>query len=100
MIPSALLTHRNSPHFFFIQRCVPLSATQTHMEYEVYRHADAAEADFVHISDFFKNIMLEDKELCNGAQKNLNGGIFLNGELHPRAEKVTVPPQTIRWVFC
>ncbi len=99
MIPSALLTHRNSPHFFFIQRCVPLSATQTHMEYEVYRHADAADADFVHISNFFKNIMLEDKELCNGAQKNLNGGIFLNGELHPRAEKVTVPPQTIRWVL-
>lgn len=58
------------------------------MEYEVYRHNDATDAEFTEISDFFKNIMREDKDLCNGAQKNLNAGIFLNGELHPRAEKV------------
>ncbi|KAM3564071.1 hypothetical protein ARSEF4850_002010 [Beauveria asiatica] len=76
-----------TPHFFFIQRCVPISATKTHMEYEVYRSIDATETEFVDMSDFFKNIMMEDKELCNGAQRNLNGGIFLNGELHPRAEK-------------
>ncbi|XWW92648.1 hypothetical protein V2A60_000573 [Cordyceps javanica] len=76
-----------TPQFFFIQRCVPISAAQTHMEYEVYRSTDATEAAFTEISEFFKNIMMEDKELCNGAQKNLNGGIFLNGELHPRAEK-------------
>ncbi|KAJ2967804.1 hypothetical protein NQ176_g9491 [Zarea fungicola] len=76
-----------TPFFFFIQRCVPVSATQTHMEYEVYRHNDATDEEFTEISDFFKNIMREDKDLCNGAQKNLNGGIFLNGELHPRVEK-------------
>lgn len=64
------------------------------MEYEVYRHNGSTEADFVEISDFFKNIMMEDKELCNGAQQNLNGGIFLNGELHPRAEKVRPPVST------
>lgn len=59
------------------------------MEYEVYRHKDATDEEFTEISDFFKNIMQEDKDLCNGAQKNLNGGIFLNGELHPRVEKVS-----------
>ncbi|EGX91794.1 iron-sulfur cluster-binding protein, rieske family domain protein [Cordyceps militaris CM01] len=78
---------KKRPHFFFIQRCVPISATQTHMEYEVYRNAESSAAAFTEISDFFKDIMREDKELCNGAQKNLNAGIFLNGELHPRAEK-------------
>lgn len=88
-LKTVLLTFSgNSPFFFFIQRCVPVSATQTHMEYEVYRHNDATDEEFTEISDFFKNIMREDKDLCNGAQKNLNGGIFLNGELHPRVEKV------------
>lgn len=66
-----------------------MSATQTHMEYEVYRHDDATDAEFTEVSDFFKNIMREDKNLCNGAQKNLNSGIFLHGELHPRVEKVS-----------
>lgn len=69
-----------------------MSATQTHMEYEVYRHDDATDAEFTEISDFFKNIMREDKNLCNGAQKNLNSGIFLHGELHPRVEKVGSRP--------
>ncbi|QLI74007.1 Carnitine monooxygenase oxygenase subunit [Metarhizium brunneum] len=85
LYPNASMTV--TPHFFFIQRCVPMSATQTHMEYEVYRHDDATDAEFTEISDFFKTIMREDKNLCNGAQKNLNSGIFLHGELHPRVEK-------------
>lgn len=72
----------------YIQRCIPLSATQTKMEYEVYRHADASDEDFKFIDEMFKQVLKEDKELCEGAQKNLNGGIFVNGELHPRAEKV------------
>lgn len=35
----------------------------------------------------FKRIMAEDKELCTQAQKNLNTGVFVNGELHPKMEK-------------
>lgn len=31
--------------------------------------------------------MSEDKYLCNQAQKNLNAGVFVNGEMHPRLEK-------------
>ncbi|KAK2612532.1 hypothetical protein QQS21_001470 [Conoideocrella luteorostrata] len=57
------------------------------MEYEVYRNNDSTDDEFNDNSDFFKNIMKEDKDLCNGAQKNLNTGIFLQGELHPRVEK-------------
>jgi hypothetical protein len=59
------------------------------MEYEVYRHKDTPEAEFTEISDFFKQVLREDKDLCNAAQKNLNAGIFTNGQLHPNAEKVS-----------
>lgn len=59
------------------------------MEYEVYRHKDATDEEFTYISDMFKNILREDKDLCNAAQKNLNGSVFINGELHPHAEKVS-----------
>lgn len=71
----------------YIQRCVPVSATQSKMEYEVYRHNTATDEAFNFISDFFKQVLREDKDLCNGAQKNLNAGVFMNGELHPRVEK-------------
>lgn len=58
------------------------------MEYEVYRHNDAPDDKFNFINDLYKQVLKEDKDLCNGAQKNLNAGVFTNGELHPHAEKV------------
>lgn len=90
--PSVLTTNfiPQSPHFFYIMRCSPVSATQTQMEYEVYRHKDATDEEFTYISDTFKRILQEDKDLCNAAQKNLNGSIFVNGELHPTAEKASL----------
>lgn len=60
------------------------------MEYEVYRGIEAPTEDFIWISDFFKQVLREDKDLCNAAQKNLEVGIFTNGELHPQAEKVGI----------
>ena len=56
------------------------------MEYEVYRHKDASDADFEYIDSFFKRVLDEDKHLCNAAQKNLNSGVFVNGQLHPDLE--------------
>lgn len=58
------------------------------MEYEFYRHRDATDEEFTYITETFKRILTEDKDLCNAAQKNLNGSVFINGELHPTAEKV------------
>lgn len=69
-------------------RLIPVSASKTKMEYEVYRHEEASDEDFNGIWEFFKQVLREDKDLCTAAQKNLNGGIFLSGELHPRVEKV------------
>lgn len=60
------------------------------MEYEFYRHEEATDEEFAEITSCFRQILSEDKDLCTGAQKNLNSGIFLNGELHPQAEKVSL----------
>lgn len=56
------------------------------MEYEVYRHKEASNEEFEYIDSFFKRVLAEDKYLCNEVQKNLNAGIFVNGQLHPQLE--------------
>src|ERR1700709_1955918 len=69
-----------------MMRCVPTSSTTCSMEYEVYRHKDSSDKDFEYIDAFFKRVLDEDKHLCNAAQKNLNAGVFVNGQLHPELE--------------
>ncbi|KAL1847300.1 hypothetical protein Plec18167_001380 [Paecilomyces lecythidis] len=76
-----------SPHFFFMQRFTPHSPTKSVMRYEVYRNKYSSDEDFNIISDMYKRIMSEDKYLCINTQKNLNAGVFVNGELHPEMEK-------------
>jgi hypothetical protein len=56
------------------------------MEYEVYRHNDATNEEFEYIDAWFKRVLSEDKYLCDNVQKNLNAGVFVNGELHPELE--------------
>lgn len=75
------------PHFFFMQRFVPVSPTRAIMRYEVYRNKNSSDADFELVNSMYKRIMSEDKYLCDLTQKNLNAGVFVNGELHPRMEK-------------
>lgn len=76
-----------SPHFFFIQRFVPSAPTKSVMRYEVYRNKSSSDEDFNIINDIYKRIMSEDKYLCAEAQKNLNAGVFVNGEMHPTMEQ-------------
>ncbi|KAK2761406.1 hypothetical protein FQN54_001928 [Arachnomyces sp. PD_36] len=76
-----------SPHFFFIQKFVPNGPTSSSMRYEVYRNKSSSEEDFQLINQMYKRIMSEDKVLCDLAQKNLNSGVFVNGEMHPKMEK-------------
>lgn len=83
--PNASMTV--SPSFFFMQRLVPTSATSCSMRYEVYRKRDSSDEDFEKITSIFKQIMSEDKDLCENAQKNLTSGVFVSAELHPRFEK-------------
>lgn len=60
------------------------------MEYEVYRHKDATDEDFGHIDSFFKRVLEEDKYLCDAVQKNLEAGVFVNGEMHPDLESAPI----------
>ncbi|KAE8140198.1 Rieske [2Fe-2S] iron-sulfur domain-containing protein [Aspergillus pseudotamarii] len=60
------------PHFFFMQRFVPTSATKCTMRFEVYRNKNSSDKDFELISQTYKRIMSEDKDLCTNAQKNLS----------------------------
>jgi hypothetical protein len=76
-----------SENMFYIQRMLPVTATTSKIEYEVYRHKDATDVDFNNINAFYKQVLEEDKHLCEAAQKNLDAGIFVNGELHPEKEK-------------
>lgn len=66
----------------YMMRCVPTSVNTCSMEYEVYRHKDASDEDFNNIDQIFKRILAEDKWLCNLTQKNLDSGIFVNGQMH------------------
>ena len=57
------------------------------MKYEVYRNKNSSHEDFELIDGMYKRIMSEDKVLCANAQKNLNTGVFINGEMHPSMEQ-------------
>lgn len=56
------------------------------MQYEVYRHKDASDADFDSINQIYKRVLSEDKWLCNETQQNLVSGTYVNGPLHPEYE--------------
>lgn len=70
------------------QRMLPLTATTSKIEFEVYRHKDATDEQFAKMKLFYKTVMEEDRHLCDASQKNLNSGVYFNGELHPDKEKV------------
>lgn len=70
---------------------IPISVNKTKIENEIYRHKIATDEEFVAINAFYKQVLEEDKHLCNEAQINLNAGVFVNGELHPEKEKVSTP---------
>jgi hypothetical protein len=72
-----------------IQHFLPLTPTTSKMSYEIYRNTSPAssDADFHLIADMYERVMREDKVLCVAAQKNLDAGVFVAGELHPKYEK-------------
>lgn len=70
-----------------IQKFLPDGPKRSSMSYEIYRNKHSSESDFRLIADTYARVMAEDKVLCDRAQKNLNAGVFVNGEMHPRCEK-------------
>ncbi len=57
------------------------------MQYQIFRNKNSTEEEFQLIAKLYARVVSEDKGLCELAQKNLNAGIFVSGELHPRLEK-------------
>ncbi|KAL4975290.1 hypothetical protein BDW66DRAFT_160597 [Aspergillus desertorum] len=72
--PGASVTVTNK--FFYIQRMIPVTATTSKIENE-----------FNAILAFYRQVLDEDRELCEGVQQSLRTGVFMNGELHPEKEK-------------
>ena len=70
-----------------IQKFLPAGPTKSSMSYEVYRNKNSSDEDFHLIADTYARVMSEDKVLCDLAQKNINAGVFVNGQLHPRWER-------------
>ena len=54
----------------------------------MYRHKSASDEQFANINAFYHQVLDEDKQLCEGAQRNLSARVYINGELHPEKEKV------------
>jgi hypothetical protein len=70
-----------------IQKFLPQGPKNSTMSYEIYRNRTSSESDFRLISDMYERVMREDKVLCTNAQRNLERGVFVNGQLHPKYEK-------------
>lgn len=64
-----------------------MGPTRSVMSCEVYRNKNSSDQDFDKFNQIYKRIITEDKNLCEASQRNLNAGVFVNGEMHPKLEK-------------
>ncbi|KAL4951065.1 Rieske [2Fe-2S] iron-sulfur domain-containing protein [Aspergillus filifer] len=92
-MPGTSVTVTNK--FFYIQRMLPLTPTTSKIENEVYRHKSATDEEFNNIISFYRQVLDEDRELCEGVQRSLKSGVFLNGELHPDKERGPIKFQEV-----
>ncbi|KAM0541108.1 hypothetical protein ACHAPJ_013375 [Fusarium lateritium] len=74
--PNASMTI--TPHFFFLMRCVPTSATKSQLQYEVYRHKSASEDDFKKIDEILQRNASEVEALSSPSEKNLRAGVLVD----------------------
>lgn len=71
--PNASMTI--SPHFFFLLRCVPTSATKSQLQYEIYRHKNASSDDFAKVEEILQQTASEHEA---PAEKNLRAGVLVD----------------------
>lgn len=76
-----------------LQRFLPQSAHKTTMNYQIFRHKDAKQELFDKVNNLYKQVMTEDKGLAVGVQRNLERGMFSNGQMHPRLESAVLHQQ-------
>lgn len=75
--------------FMHLMRSIPLSATTTRQEYDVYRLKTPHATTEAHerMTKFYQKVVDEDFALCENVQKNIGRGIFESGPLHPFHEE-------------
>ena len=83
--------------FMHLMRSVPLSATATRQEYDVYRlHTPHATPEaHARMAAFYRKVVDEDFALCENVQRNLSRGVFERGPLHPFHEEGVFAFQTM-----
>ncbi|EJD06366.1 Rieske [2Fe-2S] domain protein [Fomitiporia mediterranea MF3/22] len=89
-----------APEVWYILRSVPLSATKTRMEFDVFRRKGVPEEVLLENRKFYTQVQQEDFDLCENAQRGLNAGIYHKGVLHPEEEKGVLYYQSRVLDFC
>lgn len=63
------------------------------MHYQIFRNKNSSVELFNLINDLYTQVMHEDKVLAANVQKNMDRGLFVNGEMHPRVESAPLHHQ-------
>ncbi|KAH7325227.1 hypothetical protein B0J17DRAFT_723245 [Rhizoctonia solani] len=71
---------------WYMMRVIPLSATQTKMEYDVFKRKSVSMEELKEYMEFYEQVEEEDYLLCVATQRGLNTGIYSRGVLHPNNE--------------
>ncbi|EJD06367.1 ISP domain-containing protein [Fomitiporia mediterranea MF3/22] len=64
---------------WYTMRTVPISATKTRMEYDVYRRKNVSYEELREFMKFYEQVEKEDYDLCVATQRGLNAGIYSHG---------------------
>lgn len=70
-----------------LQRFLPQGPSKSLMSYQIFRNKNSTEEQFQSIHQLYAKVVSEDKILCELSQRNLEAGVFVNGQMHPRLEK-------------
>ncbi|KZO92660.1 ISP domain-containing protein [Calocera viscosa TUFC12733] len=84
VFPSNAVTVTNV--LWYMMRVVPISATQTRMEYDVFKRKSISLERLRAYMQFYEKVEDEDFHLVTATQKSLNTGIYRRGSLHPTKE--------------
>lgn len=76
-----------------LQRFLPQSARKTKMHYQIFRNKNSTQELFDLVNVLYKQVMNEDKGLACGVHKNMERGLFVNGQMHPRVESAAIHMQ-------
>ncbi|TDL15448.1 ISP domain-containing protein [Rickenella mellea] len=64
---------------WYTMRTVPISATQTRMEYDVFKRKSVQDHDLRDYMKFYEQVEQEDFDLCTATQRGLNSGVYSKG---------------------